>query len=163
MKFFCWNVVGLSEYLEVVMYLTRLYFLLALASLPTLSNAAFATVHDFGTLQKASSSISHDNIIETVNFDFTSVSFNQSKGTFTNGAVAGGGIELPNYDSNTQFRRGGRYGRADVGRIRLSDDEGGKNKYISIASPVPEPETYAMILAGLVLVGLTTRRRKHNS
>lgn len=28
------------------------------------------------------------------------------------------------------------------------------------ALPVPEPETYAMLLAGLGLVGLSTRRRK---
>ena len=29
-----------------------------------------------------------------------------------------------------------------------------------IASPVPEPETYAMLLAGLGLIGFTARRRK---
>lgn len=31
-----------------------------------------------------------------------------------------------------------------------------------VASPVPEPETYAMLLAGLGLLGFTARRRKNN-
>ena len=30
-------------------------------------------------------------------------------------------------------------------------------------SPVPEPETYAMLLAGLGLIGYSARRRKMNS
>lgn len=144
------------------MYLTKVYCLLVFASLSALSNVACAAVHDFGTLQKTSASFANDDIVESVNFDSASGSLNQLNGTLINGAVAGGEIELPNHDSNTKFRRGGRHGRADVGRIRRSDDEGGNHKYTPIASPVPEPETYAMVLAGLVLIGLTTRRRKHN-
>ena len=31
------------------------------------------------------------------------------------------------------------------------------------ATPVPEPETYAMILAGLGLMGFMARRRKQNA
>lgn len=34
-------------------------------------------------------------------------------------------------------------------------------KYVPV-SPVPEPETYAMLLAGLGLIGFTARRRKQN-
>lgn len=34
------------------------------------------------------------------------------------------------------------------------------NTYVPVASPVPEPETYAMILAGLGLIVLTARRNK---
>jgi hypothetical protein len=30
-------------------------------------------------------------------------------------------------------------------------------------TPVPEPETYAMLTAGLALVGFATRRKKVNS
>jgi hypothetical protein len=36
-------------------------------------------------------------------------------------------------------------------------------KYTPITTPVPEPETYAMILAGLGLIGFTARRRKRNT
>ena len=32
-----------------------------------------------------------------------------------------------------------------------------------VTAPVPEPETYAMLLAGLALVGFSTRRRKQNN
>lgn len=36
-------------------------------------------------------------------------------------------------------------------------------KYTPLMTPVPEPESYAMLLAGLGLVGFTARRRKHVS
>lgn len=36
-------------------------------------------------------------------------------------------------------------------------------QYTAITTPVPEPETYAMLLAGLGLMGAITRRRKHRS
>lgn len=35
------------------------------------------------------------------------------------------------------------------------------NQDFLVAAPIPEPETYAMMLAGLGLMGLMTRRRKH--
>ena len=36
-------------------------------------------------------------------------------------------------------------------------------KYTPVVTAVPEPETYAMLLAGLGLIGFTARRRKHNA
>ena len=39
---------------------------------------------------------------------------------------------------------------------------GGSAKYTPIMSAIPEPETYAMMLAGLGLLGFTARRRKNN-
>lgn len=44
--------------------------------------------------------------------------------------------------------------------IGTSDGLGTSLDNISLTSAVPEPETYAMLLAGLALVGLTARRRK---
>lgn len=41
-------------------------------------------------------------------------------------------------------------------------DGGYSAKYTPIVSPVPEPETYAMLLAGLGLIGFSARRRKLN-
>ena len=39
---------------------------------------------------------------------------------------------------------------------------GGSAKYTPIMSAIPEPETYAMMLAGLGLLGFTARRRKNS-
>lgn len=147
------------------MNLSRISSLLVLSSLTVLSSIATAAVIDFGSLKKdhdnltsINSSIGNDGLIDSFNFASGSFSYNQSN---SNGVI-GIGIELPNSDSNTQFRRGSRLGLADKGRIRRSDGEGGNHQYTPIASPVPEPETYAMILAGLGLIGLTIRRRKHH-
>jgi hypothetical protein len=37
-----------------------------------------------------------------------------------------------------------------------------ENLHLAVA-PVPEPSTYAMVLAGLALVGFVTRRRRDGS
>ena len=42
-------------------------------------------------------------------------------------------------------------------------NKGGGYQLFSEVSPVPEPETYAMLLAGLGLVGFMVRRRKTNN
>lgn len=42
-------------------------------------------------------------------------------------------------------------------------DGGYSAKYTPIVSAVPEPETYAMLLAGLGLIGFSVRRRKLNN
>lgn len=34
------------------------------------------------------------------------------------------------------------------------------NANVAVANPVPEPETYGMLLAGLAIVGAVARRRK---
>jgi PEP-CTERM motif len=39
----------------------------------------------------------------------------------------------------------------------------GEGYYISAVTPVPEPETYAMMLAGLGLMGTIARRRKNKN
>lgn len=38
-------------------------------------------------------------------------------------------------------------------------DTAGSTQDLAVFAPVPEPETYAMLLAGLVLIGFTARRR----
>ena len=41
-----------------------------------------------------------------------------------------------------------------------AEDSGQPNSMLFVLSPIPEPETYAMLLAGLGLVGFMARRRK---
>ena len=40
--------------------------------------------------------------------------------------------------------------------------QGYSAKYAPVVTPIPEPETYAMLLAGLGILGFTARRRKNN-
>ena len=50
----------------------------------------------------------------------------------------------------------------DLGNLYLvAEDSGTANSRLFVlAAPVPEPETYAMLLAGLVLMGATAQRRR---
>ncbi|MDP3126696.1 MAG: PEPxxWA-CTERM sorting domain-containing protein, partial [Thiobacillus sp.] len=45
--------------------------------------------------------------------------------------------------------------------VDLGNYLGAQNGAVNLAAAVPEPETYAMLLAGLGLVGAAVRRRKH--
>ena len=45
--------------------------------------------------------------------------------------------------------------------VDLGNYLGAQNGAVNLAAAVPEPETYAMLLAGLGLVGFAVRRRKH--
>ena len=45
-------------------------------------------------------------------------------------------------------------------QIQDGTSSDGKSQLIVLTAPVPEPETYAMLLAGLGLMGVIARRRK---
>ena len=66
--------------------------------------------------------------------------------TFSGLTAAGGGITLGTFDSFEQTLSA----RRDI----VSGE-------VIVAAAVPEPETYAMLLAGLGLMGFAARRRKH--
>lgn len=68
-----------------------------------------------------------------------------------------------NYNHQTAFYRfnAGTTGVTDI--INHIDSISNATLYrTGISAPVPEPETYAMLLAGLGMVGLIARRRKQN-
>ena len=91
--------------------------------------------------------------------------------TFRNGETAGPvfGYAIMNGQTN-------RYGTFDY-ILGFNDIYGGDADYDDfvvgvkftsavvppVVAPVPEPQTYAMLLAGLGLVGLSTRRRKNGT
>jgi hypothetical protein len=60
-----------------------------------------------------------------------------------------------------------KYGKFDILGFNDSDknDADNNDRLVSVqfvGAPVPEPETYAMVLAGLGLLGLSLRRRKND-
>jgi hypothetical protein len=61
-------------------------------------------------------------------------------------------VELRFSGSGTPIAPYGNFIQAGVDNFRLSA--------VQQAAPVPEPETYAMMLAGLGLLGMAARRRK---
>ena len=61
-------------------------------------------------------------------------------------------FSLSGYDNVTSFTLTGSVSWAYIAMDNLD-----------VAAPVPEPETYAMMLAGLGLLGLTARRRKQKA
>jgi hypothetical protein len=66
--------------------------------------------------------------------------------------------------STTNSRTIDFFGQAVPGNYKLLVDVHGANSISgSIGTPVPEPETYAMMLAGLGLVGFSARRRNNNT
>ena len=65
------------------------------------------------------------------------------------------GINLNNIVANSL----GYYFSADV----IGPSGGTGNIASTSMSPVPEPRSYAMLMAGLALIGLATRRRKNNA
>lgn len=120
------------------------------------SAVSHAAVEDFGRLS--------NNASVTSSIDFTSPANVSNTSLGGAGVEFAGGVGVNGLDSvsNNQFRRGGRSGHSDKGRLRHRDDHKKKHNYTPIASPVPEPETYAMILAGLALIGVTARRRRQD-
>jgi hypothetical protein len=86
--------------------------------------------------------------------------------------VTGGGYAFSNAAASaasSQFADGGSswphytFGANEQGWVVQSAAVGGPANLYVISVPVPEPETYAMLLAGLGLVGFVARRRKQQA
>lgn len=113
---------------------SKMFYSLVAASLFAFGNVAHAAVHDFGNVQSATSS---------------------------NVKLSDADSGIHDNDSEKQFGRDSRKKVAEKSKVKW---EGGRSgKYTPVTSPVPEPETYAMILAGLALIGFTARRRNRNT
>lgn len=152
------------------MSITKILSLLFAICLSAFSSAVPAAVYEFANSRSttdANSNFTDDDFAKSMNFDFSAAYFSQSGSGFTSDSLNGmtavysanesGVSGLPYMDSRNQFRRGIHN--------KLADDDWNKrsDKYTTITSPVPEPDTYVMILAGLALIGFTARHRNQNS
>jgi hypothetical protein len=128
------------------MRISKIIYLPVVAALLTLANAVHASVYDFGTL----TSLSRDRTVQDSTEHATFSRFSEAE------------REFQHEDSGAHFGRESLSSSA-------TDHKDGKptgehsGKYTSVTSAVPEPETYAMILAGLGLIGFTARRRNTDS
>jgi hypothetical protein len=80
--------------------------------------------------------------------EWMTITFNlQSTGTYASIVSA---LALPN---------GGGVGDLRIGVHVQSFSDGGSESFVNVPTPVPEADTYAMMLAGLGLVGFAVRRK----
>lgn len=128
--------------------------------------------------------------VRSINFDFTPTPSPMPVSTFVDSNV-GGVTSLFSYSGDgpsglAQIDFGTRLGLWAPDRLQSNDwvtwdisglgassltnmyvkvygvDGGSWAKYVPIGTVVPEPETYAMMLVGLGLLGFTARRRRNN-
>lgn len=127
----------------------------------------------------------------SMSFDFTPDPVNKPVSTFIGSNVdgvtsvsstSGTGLSgLTDIDFGTKFGKGSRNRLSENDWVRWSVSgltfgssltnmyvhvqgiDGGYSAKYTPVTPVPEPETYAMLLAGLGLIGFTARRRKQNT
>lgn len=60
------------------------------------------------------------------------------------------------------FSRDGAVTHGDVWSANFLSHKQAPSAFASVATPVPEPGTYVLMLAGLAAVGFVMRRRKHS-
>lgn len=145
---------------------SKILHFLVIACIFVLSNSIHATVHDFGNLRTYSDSPS------LTDHNFTNDTYPDL-----------GGVDLAtdfhanDYALGDRVHEGSNYGQNfpnehNINASGMPLDQSGQNEqfdnaasaappagYASVAAPVPEPETYAMILAGLAMIVFTARRR----
>ena len=136
--------------LEKILSSSRMIsYLAAIACLVSVT-IANATVYDFGNIQTRQ--IKPQNIPDDYSNSLKKSDFHQSP-TFE---------KNPHRQiSNIPVNQGEifEFSNEDLSERNIPNSV----EYASNASPVPEPESFTMILAGLALIGFTTRRRNKDS
>ncbi len=119
--------------------------------------------HLSGTSDTQATAVSNDALTK-FNIDGGKVELFMSNGDINyNNDVSIGSFTFDSTAANTTFSSllAGDYYYQVTGVVMGS--KGGGYQLFSEVSPVPEPETYAMFLAGLGLLGFSVRRRKSNN
>lgn len=100
----------------------------------------------------------------TVTFDFGSLDLSLSKITLSGGTLAAPVVDTTPSQFNFTGLGTGSYQLAVSGRLDPQPGWIGVAQYSgnihTVASPAPEPETIAMLIAGLGVIGAVARRRR---
>lgn len=136
----------------------------------------YAGTLDFGTKTVSNAGVSYELVIgrndvifvspEHIVIDFGNANFSDEyfayvltnrDGDFPQNFIYDAGNSTIGFSQSRIFTSG------DTMTISLDDLQGGAGQLVlNLASPVPEPETYAMLLAGMGLVGTIAQRRRRN-
>jgi hypothetical protein len=145
---------------------SKILHFLFIASISAFSNSIHATVHDFGNLRTMSDSPS-----------LTNRNFADATYPVLGGVDLAADLHANDYAFRDRVYEGSNYvqdfpNEHNINASGMPLDQSGQNEhfdnaasaappaeYASVAAPIPEPETYAMILAGLAMIVFTARRR----
>ncbi|KIO50330.1 PEP-CTERM sorting domain-containing protein [Nitrosospira sp. NpAV] len=116
-------------------------------NLPGGDSISPAFVTTAGFLADSNAPVSHNGVSQD---EWLAIDFNLMGGQTYSDVISA--LALPNNGETGDLRIGLHVQQFATG--------GGSESFINISSPVPEPGTYAMLMAGLGLMGFMARRRK---
>jgi len=102
-----------------------------------------------------------DNVITAIDGSFSLASTNM--GTGSSGFLVSVDAAQQIHLNSVIFNQAGFGDYRIALETTITSVGGGAESFSAIASPIPEPETYGMMIAGLGLLGFIARRRKTNA
>ncbi|HUX90630.1 MAG TPA: PEP-CTERM sorting domain-containing protein [Gallionellaceae bacterium] len=157
---------------------TKTFYALLAAGLLAISNVSHAAVYDFGTFPTESGGYTSPN-------SFQSATFSQPAATDGGEGVLNFMLSIksnffsdfgdkvfmgsmsfditPDASVEDSIHWGNGSRSSNIGLTVKGIDVAYSASYVPVTSPIPEPESYAMIIAGLGLIAFTARRRKINA
>lgn len=133
------------------------------------SSVTYSTLYDAAVLYNSGDTISYtvNTLTAGTSYTFNYTALFEGSGQLATWSLTGGATLSGSVNSNVTFA--GSTFTASAAPVVISFSgvgNGNKNRWVEIsdvtlvAAPVPEPETYAMMAAGLGIVGFVARRRR---
>lgn len=113
-----------------------------------------------GAIQASAATISID-LVPFANIDNLMVSLFNGTGPGVGSLVAGGAMGESSELSNIAITAGNAYSFRITGTVVGAPT--GYYTFTAVAAPIPEPEIYALMLAGLGVVGFVAARRRNRA